>query len=113
MSQNPYLFIVGCGRSGTTLLQRIVDAHPRLAVINETRWVPRVFKGRRGLTPDGFVTPELVPRLLQRSRFSQLGIGRADLEGLIAAGEPVSYSRFVTGIFDLYANTHGKPLAGD
>ena len=25
---NPYVFIVGCPRSGTTLLQRMVNAHP-------------------------------------------------------------------------------------
>ncbi|MCA9889387.1 MAG: sulfotransferase, partial [Anaerolineae bacterium] len=31
MLESPF-FIVGCGRSGTTLLRRMVDAHPLLAV---------------------------------------------------------------------------------
>src|SRR5919112_2633515 len=31
---NPYVFIVGSARSGTTLLQRMVDAHPQVAVVN-------------------------------------------------------------------------------
>src|SRR5262249_23526017 len=34
-SVNPYLFVVGVPRSGTTLLQRLLDAHPQLSVINE------------------------------------------------------------------------------
>ena len=36
---NPYVFIVGCPRSGTTLLQRVVDAHPDIAIIFETHWI--------------------------------------------------------------------------
>jgi hypothetical protein len=36
---NPYVFIVGCPRSETTLLQRIVDAHPHIAVVFEMHWI--------------------------------------------------------------------------
>ncbi len=42
MAVNPYAFIVGCPRSGTTLQQRIVDAHPAIAVVFETHWIPRL-----------------------------------------------------------------------
>jgi hypothetical protein len=38
---NPYLFVVGAARSGTTPLQRMLDAHPLLAVVNETYWLSR------------------------------------------------------------------------
>jgi hypothetical protein len=31
----------------------------------------------------------------------------------MAFGESISYSTFVTGIFDLYGRAHGKPLVGD
>ena len=48
MVVNPYLFIVGCPRSETTLLQRIVDAHPDIAVVFETHWIPRWLEKRRG-----------------------------------------------------------------
>ena len=61
---NPYLFIVGCPRSGTTLLRRLVDTHPLVAVIDEMRWIASFFERREGLTPEGLVTPELVDRLL-------------------------------------------------
>jgi hypothetical protein len=39
-------FIVGCPRSGTTLLQRLLDAHPEVAVAPETFFVRRFWKQR-------------------------------------------------------------------
>jgi Sulfotransferase family len=45
---NPYVFIVGCPKSETTLLQRIVDAHPDIAVAFETHSIPRWLEKRRG-----------------------------------------------------------------
>jgi Sulfotransferase family len=111
---NPYVFIVGCPRSGTTLLQRMVDAHPHIAIIFETHWIPRWFEKRRGVTPEGCVTPELVDKLLKDRRFKKnLRIGRKDLDRLISSSEPVSYSSFVTGFFDLHGHAQSKPLVGD
>jgi hypothetical protein len=36
---NPYVFIVGCPRSGTTLLKRVLNAHSRIAIIRESPWI--------------------------------------------------------------------------
>jgi len=110
LDHNPYVLIVGCSRSGTTLLQRLVDAHPLIAITSETNWVTHYFETKTGLTPEGLVTPEMIPRLVEYHRFPYLGIDREDLEGLITPG--VSYSKFVSGVFDLYAETRGKRLAG-
>ena len=112
LDHNPYVFIVGCSRSGTTLLQRLVDAHPLIAITSQTNWVTRYFEMRTGLTPEGLVAPEMVPRLIEYHRFPALGIDREDLEGLITPSERVSYSTFVSGVFDLYGDTRGKRLAG-
>jgi hypothetical protein len=46
-SPNPYLFVVGVPRSGTTLLQRMLDAHPQLSVVNEAYWLGRDFRWPR------------------------------------------------------------------
>lgn len=113
VSANPYLFVVGAARSGTTLLQRLLDAHPRLAVVNETYWLPRKFRPRKGLTRDGLVTDQLVPMLLESPKFDRMGLDGPDLESLRGGGEPLRYERFVERIFDLYAARAGKPLAGD
>lgn len=110
---NPILFIVGCQRSGTTLLRRMADANPRLAVIHESRWVPGLFEQRIGLTPEGNVTHELISLLLDTPRFARMEIEREDLEGLLANGNPIPYSSFMTGVYNLYGKKHGKRLVGD
>jgi hypothetical protein len=107
------VFIVGCLRSGTTLLRRMADAHPQLAVIHETQWLPRWYERRIGITPEGTVRPELIDRLLEFRRFQELRIEREDLEHLLDGGRPVSYSRFVSGVFDLYGEAQGKRLVGE
>ncbi len=110
---NPYVFFVGCPRSGTTLLGRIGDAHPDLAIIHETRWIARWFEDRIGLTPDGLVTPELLERLREHPRFAKLGIAEAEVEELLDGHESVAYAAFVTALFDLYGERQRKRLVGD
>jgi hypothetical protein len=112
-TSNPYVFIVGCPRSGTTLLKRLVDAHPRIAITPETHWIPSFFRERTGLTPEGFATPALIAALLEYRTFPNLDIGRQELEQLFGDGEPVPYARFVSGIFDLYGRRQGKLVVGD
>jgi hypothetical protein len=110
---NPYVFVVGCARSGTTLLKRVLNAHPQIAISKETHWIPVAYEDRTGLTPEDFVTPTLIDRLLEDWRFARLGIGRPQLEQLLRDGERVTYARFVSGIYDLYGKAQGKPLVGD
>jgi hypothetical protein len=110
---NPYVFIVGCPRSGTTLLQRIVNAHAQIAITPETHWIARYFNARKGLTADGLVKPRLITKLLQYHKFAHLGIDRESLESLLASERPLSYAQFVSGIFDHYGRAQGKRLVGD
>ena len=98
---NPYVFIVGCPRSGTTLLRRLVDTHPLVAVIDEVRWIASFFERREGLTPEGLVTPELVDRLLAYDRFATLKISREQLGRLIDTGDPVQLTLELVGAHDV------------
>jgi Sulfotransferase family len=110
---NPYTFFVGCPRSGTTLLGRMGDAHPDLAVIHETRWIADWFEKRVGLTPEGYVTAELLQRLREHPRFAKLGVDEGTLERLVDGDQPVAYAEFTTSIFDLYGERRRKRLVGD
>jgi hypothetical protein len=110
---NPFVFVVGCPRSGTTLLQRLLDAHPDLVICPESFWIPYYYKKRIGLTPEGLVTPELISRLFEYYKFYRMKLDRDELEGLIRSGEPVTYSSFVSALFDLHGEIHGKSLVGD
>jgi hypothetical protein len=110
---NPYAFFVGCPRSGTTLLGRMGDAHPDLAVIHETRWLARWYQKRIGVTSEGYVTPELVDRLPGYRRFKVLEIEPDNLARLYWDREPVRYAEFVSMLFDRLATRREKRLAGD
>ncbi len=110
---NPCVFIVGCPRSGTTLLRRIVSAHPQIVITPEAHWIPLWFEQRRGLMSDGLVTAELVSELLAHNKFALFGLGRETLMSLAGSGQPISYASFVTGIFDLYGEARGKKAVGN
>jgi Sulfotransferase family len=110
---NPYVFIVGCPRSGTTLLRRIVDAHPDIAITNETHWIVQLLEGEHAASADTPVTPELLARLLSHRRFRRLKLDPHRLESLVARDEPVSYATLVTAVYDLYGEIRRKRLVGD
>ena len=112
---NPFVFIVGCPRSGTTLLQRIFDCHPQVAVTPETHWIPRWYEKKigKGITPEGLVRKKLVRSLLAFPRFGELGIERAELEALRKPGGTISYAQFISRLFDLYGKKRGKQFVGD
>lgn len=111
---NPYLFMVGCPRSGTTLLRRLVDAHPSVAIpSSEQHWVAKWYERGRGVTPEGTVAPDLLPNLLRYRKFARMGLDRGELERAVAGSRPIPYAKFVARVFDLFAASVGKPLAGD
>ncbi len=113
---NPYVFIVGCPRSGTTLLQRIVNAHAQVAITPESHWIPRLYEKPWALNPEGVVEHKLVRELGAHPKFARLGIGRQELkklEKLSKNGHHLTYASFVTALFDLYGKVQGKSLVGD
>jgi hypothetical protein len=112
-AQNPYVFIVGCQRSGTTLLRRIVNAHPEIAIPRETNWIAKWFEKQQGVTSDGYVTDELLPSLMRYEKFARMGIDEAEVSSLLRIESPLSYARFVSFVFDLYGMERGKSLVGD
>lgn len=110
---NPYVFIVGCPRSGTTLLQRIVNSHPEIAVAPESHWIPRLYAKPWAATERGMISRKLVTRLLAHPKFRRLNLGSDDVAELAEKAERSTYSELVSAIFDLYGTAQGKPLVGD
>jgi hypothetical protein len=110
---NPFAYFVGSARSGTTLLRRILRAHPELAITNETHFVARFYEKRKGLTAEGFVTPAMLDALLNYPRFPRFRIAREQLQRLMPVEEPVHYSTLISGFYDLFGENEGKRLVGD
>lgn len=110
---NPYVFIVGCPRSGTTLVQRLVNAHPRIAIIPEAHWIYQLPEHRTGMTPDGMVDEKIVPALLEHPKFARLAINCDQLLALIGGNPRLAYSTFLRRVFDLYGRMQNKDLVGN
>jgi hypothetical protein len=112
---NPYLFVVGCPRSGTTLLQRMLDSHPQLAVANDTEFIAAAIDGLRP-RPDLPLTAEIVDRLREFRTpggrgFQRLGLPEGALES--AASGARTYPELVAELYTRFAGTHGKQHAGE
>lgn len=107
---NPHLFVTGCARSGTTLLQRMLDSHPQLAVSNDTLIIPRSILA---LDPEADVplTTDLVREVTGYKYFEKLGISLEVTERLAASCQ--TFTEFARGLFDQLAHVRGKPLAGE
>jgi hypothetical protein len=110
MNRNPYLFVVGCPRSGTTLLQRMLDHHPRLAVSNDSHFIPRAIEGVP-IGVDPALTPELVEWVRTYRRFYRLNL--PDVAVHEAAGKSRTYREFVGALYSMYGRLRGKQLAGE
>lgn len=112
MQQNPYVFVVGCPRSGTTLLQRILTHHPQLEVVNDSHFIPRALKGERNevdhTTP---LTAELAERAITYHRFYRVGVDENVARSL--AEQATTYSQFVGLLYGQVAKQAGKPFAGE
>lgn len=113
---NPFAFIVGNPRSGTTLLRHIVDSHSQIAFLLESAWFMNWFEKRIGLDPEGLVTPGLVPILLSKRRLFRdidLGITARELEGWIQSSGGLSWAQLISILCDRYGQARGKPLVGN
>ncbi len=113
MSPNPYVFLVGCPRSGTTMMKRMVNAHPMVAITRETHWIPRYFEKNWGVTEDGLATEKIVEKLFEHHRFAQMKISRDRLLKLLRSQPDLTYAALVSQIFDRYGRRKNKLLVGD
>ncbi|MBO3747081.1 sulfotransferase [Streptosporangiaceae bacterium NEAU-GS5] len=110
------IFIVGCPRSGTTLLQLMLHAHPRIAVPPETRILVPAYNNRRShgdmrLARNRRALAKWIARG-QRTQFKDLGI---DGDAFIARAMegPGSLGSVVGLVYAMFAELHGKQRWGD
>lgn len=109
--QQPF-FIVGCPRSGTTLLQTILDSHPDVAVPPESHFFRHYRGAVEAETPEisPWEDPHLIDDLLENFRIKSWNIelNRRDL----LTNNKNTASVF-ENIFCQYARSHKKSVWGD
>jgi Sulfotransferase family len=112
---DPFVFVVGCGRSGTTVLRTVLDSHPDLAVSHEGRFVYPLSRRRaRYERPEGFDVDALAGDLLaDRAVRTNLGMDGDDLRVALGGAPVADYPDAVRRIFAYYAARAGKGRYGD
>jgi len=102
----PAPFVVGVGRSGTTLLRLMLDAHPELAIGPETQFVPELIE----LAERGASTVELVDAMAAARTWSDFGL---DADAVRARAGDGGLADALRAFYGLYAEGRGKPRWGE
>lgn len=108
------IFVVGCPRSGTTLLQLMLHAHPRIAIPPETRHLLPAYHRRAafGDLRDPANRARVAEFITSGRRYCDLKVPRAQLISTIVDGPPTIGSALGL-VFVEYARRFGKPRWGD
>jgi hypothetical protein len=104
----PAPFVVGVGRSGTTLLRLMLDAHPALAIGPETQFVPELIDRAE----QGAGTAELVETIVSARTWDDFGLERAALAERVAASGGGA-GDVLRAFYELCAEARGKPRWGE
>jgi hypothetical protein len=116
MTADRPIFVVGCPRSGTTMLQLMLHAHKRIAIPPETRFLLTAYWRRREFGDLG--EPENRRRLARwivdrrETRFADLGLDAEEAVRRITEG-PGTLGSALGTVFRMYAERFGKPRWGD
>jgi Sulfotransferase family len=102
--------VVGVGRSGTTLLRLMLDAHPEVAIPGETHFVPRVIKRmeRSPLSAD-----EVADFVTEHKRWGDFHLDADELRERFRSLKPFTAGDAIRSFYGLYSEREGKTRYGD
>lgn len=103
----PAPIVVGVGRSGTTLLRLMLDAHPELAIPSETHFLA----GMLNHPPEG--GEAFVATLIAAHTWNDFHLNPRELSELVAAKGQFDLAEAVRTFYLMYADRFGKTRWGD
>jgi hypothetical protein len=107
LGRPPAPFVVGVGRSGTTLLRLMLDAHPQLAIPAETHFVPELLEREAECRSAG----ELVDVIISARTWPDFGLEAGRLRAAAAGAHGAA--DVLRAFYGLCAEREGKPRWGD
>ena len=115
------IFIVGCDRSGTTLLRLILNRHPTLHIPNESGFLPKLSNNERSY--GDFTQPhqrwffirdlQTIQSTSRRDAFSIFDLTHEQAETALREAAPTSYSGASAALYTASARKYGKCRWGD
>jgi hypothetical protein len=115
----PFPFIVGSGRSGTTLLRAMLDSHPALAVPDEVSFIVRLSRphyARRYGWPRRFEVGPCLDLLLANGSLQRWRLGADEIRSALLGppGPPAgSFAEAVRRLYRRWAERQGKTRYAD
>ena len=110
----PFPFIVGSGRSGTTLLRLMLEQHPALAIPPESYFpISMRRRGSRYVLAAGFDLDAYATDLLTNVRFRDWNLSEWTVRSALHGVESIDWGEAIRRTFALYAEKEGKPRYGD
>ena len=108
------VFVVGCARSGTTMLRAMLDAHPLLAIPPESHFITSLWAVRRRYERAGVVDAErMAADVIRTYRFGEWGIDAEAVLRRVRALDRPAFSDVIDAVFMAYAAEKGKERWGD
>ncbi len=105
----PVPFIVGVGRSGTTMLRLMLDAHPDLAIPPETHFVPDLIDAiEAGATPE-----QAVETMTAVRQWGDLHTDPADVVARWKQLDEFTPGPALRSFYEMYAERQSKPRYGE
>jgi hypothetical protein len=113
-SHPPLPIVVGCPRSGTSLLAVMLDSHPQLAMPPETDFlVPATRLAGEGQSLRQQLFDLVTFAKEGDSTWADCGLDQEVFRRRLDAVEPFTVADGVRAFYALYAEQHGKPRCGD
>src|SRR6266487_3097841 len=112
--RSPLPVIVGCPRSGTSLLAVMLDSHPDVAVPPETSFIGVVamLQGSNEVVRQSFFDVVTADRIAI-SNWSDFGLDKDQFWRRLEAIEPFTVSAGLRAFYALYAESQHKPRCGE
>jgi hypothetical protein len=111
---NPFPFIVGRSRSGTTLIRAALDSHSELAIPQESHFIAKLGRQhRRYESHDGFATRLFIQDIADDFAFKRWDIPPDKVTRSFAERPVTSFRDAIRRIYAINAELQGKSRFGD
>src|SRR5207248_810105 len=109
-ASNSAPFIVGAGRSGTTLLRMMLDAHPELAIPPETHFIPPLKQLWDESPQPG---DAVIDALLEHQSWADFDIDPDRFRARLESSGAANLTDVLRAFYSMYAEQKGKSRWGD
>jgi hypothetical protein len=109
-SRDPFPFVVGMNRSGTTLLRMMLDAHPELTIPPETHFVPDMIKAAKA---DGATPQSVLDAMKAHREWPDFDISDEEMIARFEALPRFRPGPAVRSFYEIYSERQGKSRYGE